>query len=77
MRLNYMIEISVSFPVMISWHFTQCRINSKGSNGLNFEWNVTQLTFKPGRAEKNESTIGPPAGIELTLLQCRCSRLIA
>ena len=38
---------------------------------LNFEWNYTQLKFKPGTVEKNESTIDPPAGIEPTLLRCR------
>ena len=37
--------------------------DSKGSKSLNFEWNHTQLKFKPGTVEKNE--IGPPAGINL------------
>ena len=32
-----------------------------------------QLKFKPGALAKNESTNGPPAGIEPTLLGCRCS----
>ena len=34
--------------------------------GLIFECNDTQLEFKPGTVEKNESTIGSPAGIEPT-----------
>ena len=42
---------------------------------LNFEWNYTQLEFKPGAVEINKSTIGPPAGIEHTLLRCRCNVL--
>ena len=50
--------------------------NSKGIlNGLNFEWNHTQLNFKPGTIEKNESFIVPPTGIEPTLLRCRCTAL--
>ena len=49
--------------------------HSKGSKGLNFEWNYTQLKFKPGTVEKNESTIGPPTGIEPMLLRCRCNAL--
>ena len=57
---------------MILWRFTRCRINSKGSKGLNFDWNHTQLKFKPGTVEKNESTIGPPARIEHTLLRRWC-----
>ena len=60
---------------MILWHFTRCKINSKGLKGLNFEWNHTQLNFKPGTFEKNESTICPPAGIVPTLLRCRCNAL--
>ena len=58
-------------------NLTRCRINSKGFflNGLSFEWNYTQLEFKPGTFEKNESAIGPPAGIEPTLLRCRCNAL--
>ena len=58
------------------WDFTQCRIVSKVFKDLNFEWNYTQLKFKPGTAEKNESTIGPTAGIEPTAfampVQCSC-----
>ena len=46
------------------WHINRCRVNSKGSNGLNFEWNYTQLKVKPGTVEKNESTMGLPAGVE-------------
>ena len=49
---------------MILWHFTRCRINSKDFKGLNFEWNHTQLNFKPGAVEKNESAVDPQAGIE-------------
>ena len=45
------------------------------TKGINFEWNCTQLKFKPGTVEKNESTLGPPAGIEHTLLRCRCNAL--
>ena len=33
--------------------------NPNGSKNLNFEWNHTQLKFKPETVEKNESTIGP------------------
>ena len=44
---------------MILWHLTRCGINSKDSMGLNFDWNHTQLKFKPGTVEKKESTIGP------------------
>jgi hypothetical protein len=25
-------------PFKILWHFTRCRINSRGLMGLNFEW---------------------------------------
>ena len=49
--------------------------SSKGSKGLNFEWNYTQLKFKPETVEKNGSTISPPAGIEPTHLRCRCNAL--
>ena len=49
--------------------------NYKGLKGLNFEWNHSQLEFKPGTVEKNESTIGPPAGFEPTLLRCRCNAI--
>ena len=48
---------------------------SRSLKGLNFEWNHTQLNIKPGTVEKNESTIGPLAGIEPTLLRCRCNAL--
>ena len=34
-----------------------------------------QLKFKPGLVEKNESTIGPPAGIEPPHLRCPCNAL--
>ena len=37
----------------------------------NFKWNNTQLKFKPRTVEKNESTIGPPAEMEPTLLRSR------
>ena len=40
-----------------------------------FQWNFTQLELKPGTVEKSESIIGPPAGIEPTLLRCRCKLL--
>ena len=30
---------------------------------------------QPGTVEKNSSTIGPPAGIELMPLRCRCNAL--
>ena len=50
-------------------------VNFKGSIGLNFEWNYTQLKFKPRTVEKNESIISPPAGIEPTLLRCPCNAL--
>ena len=33
----------------------------------------TQFKFKPGTVEENVLTIGPPAEIEPTLLQCRCN----
>ena len=49
--------------------------NYNGSKGLNFEWNYTQLKFKQGTVEKNESTIGPPAGIKPTLLRLQCNAL--
>ena len=32
--------------------------------GLSFEWNRTQLKFKPGTVKENMSTIGRPVGIE-------------
>ena len=48
---------------------------SQVSKDLNFEWNYTQLKFKLGTVKKNESTIGLPAGIEPTLLQCRWNAL--
>ena len=43
-------------------------LSSKGSKGLNFERNHTQFKFKLRTVEKNQSTIGLLAGIELTLL---------
>ena len=56
-------------------HLTRCRMNSTGSKGLCFVWNYTQLKFKLGTGEKNESTISLPAGIEPTLLRSRCNAL--
>ena len=35
------------------------KIISKGANNLNFDWDYTQLKFKPGTVKKKESsTIG-------------------
>ena len=42
---------------------------------MHFEWDYTQLKFKPGTVEKNESTTGPLAGIKPTLLLCGCNAL--
>ena len=54
---------------MIVWNFTRCGINSKGSKGLDFEWNYAQLKFKPGTVKENKSTIGLMAEIEALLLR--------
>ena len=49
---------------MILGHFIRCRINFLGSRGLHFERNYAQVKLKPGTPKENESTVGPPAGIE-------------
>ena len=36
---------------------------------------IHTLKNKPGTFEKNSSTIGCPAGIEATPLQCQCNAL--
>ena len=36
------------------WYITRCRINCKGSKGHKFEWNHTQLKFRPGTFDKND-----------------------
>ena len=58
-----MIRFKISYDF---WLSTRCVINSKGLffKNLNFEWNYSQLKFKPGTVEKNKSTIGSLAGIE-------------
>ena len=62
---NRLTEFAFNYECIANQLNSQPHImNSKISKDLNFEWNYTQLKFKPETAEKNESTIGPPAGIE-------------
>ena len=58
---------------VILWRFTRYRINAKGSKGLNFE--IVDNSNSGQEQLRKMSLIGPPAGIEPTLLWCRCSPL--
>ena len=60
---------------IILWHFTRCGINSKGPVGLNFEWNHTQLEFKPETIEKMSQL--PVPRQESTLRCCDAGAMLS
>ena len=55
---------------------SQEKLHLRNTKGFSFEWNHTQLKFKPGTVEKNESNICPPQGNRTYAfamsVQCSC-----